>query len=130
MPSGLDASQYKDYILKLLFMKNVLDKCVRSEDVTNITVPPGGSSTDMVALTKTQEIHDGINKIICKLADDNRHLFEGVVDQADLNDEKNLGEWTCSSTSRASSVPSRSRGCCANRTDSGDLLSNAPAIGR
>ena len=91
---GMDASQYKDYILTLLFMKYVSDKYAGSDDFADITVPPGGSFADMVALKGTKEIGDGINKVIGRLADANdanRHLLKGVIDQADFNDESKLG---------------------------------------
>ena len=91
---GMDASQYKDYILTLLFMKYVSDKYAGSDDFADITLPPGGSFADMVALKGTKEIGDGINKVIGRLADANdanRHLLKGVIDQADFNDESKLG---------------------------------------
>ena len=92
---GMDASQYKDYILTLLFMKYVSDKYAGSDDFADITVPPGGSFADMVALKGTKEIGDGINKVIGRLAEAdevNRHLLKGVIDQADFNDESKLGK--------------------------------------
>ena len=45
---GMDASQYKDYVLTLLFMKYVSDKYAGSDDFADITVPPGGGFDDMV----------------------------------------------------------------------------------
>ena len=89
---GMDASQYKDYILTLLFMKYVSDKYAGDDDFADITVPPGGSFADMVALKGTKEIGDGINKVIGKLADANDFLLKGVIDQADFNDETKLGK--------------------------------------
>ena len=88
---GMDASQYKDYVLTLLFMKYVSDKYAGSGDFADITVPPGGSFADMVALKGTKEIGDGINKVIGRLADANDYLLKGVIDQADFNDESRLG---------------------------------------
>ena len=88
---GMDASQYKDYVLTLLFMKYVSDKYAGSDDFADIKVPPGGSFADMVALKGTKEIGDGINKVIGKLADANDYLLKGVIDQADFNDESKLG---------------------------------------
>ena len=88
----MDASQYKDYVLTLLFMKYVSDKYAGSDDFADITVPPGGSFADMVALKGTKEIGEGIYKIICKLADANDYLLKGVIDQADFNDESKLGK--------------------------------------
>jgi len=85
---GMDASQYKDYVLTLLFMKYVSDKAASSKG-SLIDVPKGASFADMVALKGDKEIGDRINKIIRKLADAND--LKGVIDQADFNDEGKLG---------------------------------------
>jgi type I restriction enzyme M protein len=84
---GMDPSQYKDYILTLLFMKYVSDKSGKAGGL--IDVPEGGSFADMVALKGDKEIGDKINKIIGRLADKND--LKGVIDQADFNDEGKLG---------------------------------------
>ena len=60
---GMDASQYKDYILTLLFMKYVTDK-YKGVKYPDITVPDGGSFDDMVALKGTSNIGEGIDTII------------------------------------------------------------------
>lgn len=86
---GMDASQYKDYILTLLFVKYVSDK-QKSDKQSLIDVPPGGSFDDMVALKGDKEIGDKINKIIGKLAEANG--LEKVIDLADFNDEEKLGK--------------------------------------
>jgi type I restriction enzyme M protein len=67
---GMDASQYKDYVLTLLFMKYVSDKYANTPDEI-IEIPDGGSFTDMVKLKGDKEIGDKINKIISKLAEAN-----------------------------------------------------------
>src|ERR1700752_4869824 len=67
---GMDASQYKDYILTLLFVKYVSDKAKASKQ-SMIDVPAGASFEDMVALKGDKEIGDKINKIIAKLAEAN-----------------------------------------------------------
>lgn len=85
---GMDASQYKDYVLTLLFMKYVSDKYAGKPDAI-IEVPKGGSFADMVKLKGDKEIGDKINKIIGKLAEANG--LKGVIDQADFNDETKLG---------------------------------------
>jgi type I restriction enzyme M protein len=85
---GMDASQYKDYILTLLFVKYVSDKANTDKD-SLIDVPPGGSFDDMIALKGDKEIGDKINKIIAKLAEAND--LQKVIDQADFNDEEKLG---------------------------------------
>lgn len=81
---SMDASQYKDYILTLLFMKYVSDK----KD-SLIEVPEGGGFADMVALKGDKEIGDKLNKIIGRLAEANG--LKNVIDQADFNDETKLG---------------------------------------
>ena len=86
---GMDASQYKDYILTLLFVKYVSDKQKADPD-SLIDVPTGGSFDDMVALKGDKEIGDKINKIIAKLAEANG--LQRVIDQADFNDEEKLGK--------------------------------------
>ena len=63
---GMDASQYKDYILTLLFMKYVSDKAEKNPYEV-IQVPEGGSFADMVKLRGNAEIGDKINKIIAKI---------------------------------------------------------------
>jgi type I restriction enzyme M protein len=85
---GMDASQYKDYVLVLLFMKYVSDKYAGQEG--GLDVPRGGSFTDMVALKGDKEIGDKMNKIISKLAEAND--LKGVIDVADFNNEDKLGK--------------------------------------
>ena len=85
---GMDASQYKDYILTLLFMKYISDKYAGDPGAL-IDVPEGGGFADMVALKGTIEIGDKINKTISEFARVND--LKGVVDQADFNDENKLG---------------------------------------
>ncbi|SRR6266487_2628359 len=85
---GMDASQYKDYILVLLFVKYVSDK-YSGQPRALIEVPEGESFTDMVALKGDKEIGDKMNKIIAKLAEANE--LKGVIDVADFNDANKLG---------------------------------------
>jgi type I restriction enzyme M protein len=85
---GMDASQYKDYILTLLFVKYVSDKA-KTDRSSLIDVPAGGSFDDMIVLKGDKEIGDKINKIIARLAEAND--LQKVIDQADFNDEEKLG---------------------------------------
>lgn len=85
---GMDASQYKDYVLTLLFMKYVSDKYAGKPSAL-IEVPQGGGFADMIALKGDKEIGEKINKIISKLAEAND--LKDVIDQADFNDEGKLG---------------------------------------
>ena len=63
---GMDASQYKDYVLTLLFMKYVSDKHVGDPNAL-IEVPAGGGFADVANLKGDKEIGDRINKIIARL---------------------------------------------------------------
>ncbi len=84
---GMDASQYKDYVLVLLFIKYVSDKYA-SQPFAPITIPPGASFKDMVALKGTPNIGDDINKkIIGPLANANQ-----LSDFPDFNDATKLGD--------------------------------------
>jgi len=85
---GMDASQYKDYILTMLFVKYVSDKA-KSDPDSLIDVPEGGSFGDMLAAKGDKEIGDKFNKIIGKLAEAND--LRNVIDQADFNDAEKLG---------------------------------------
>jgi type I restriction enzyme M protein len=83
---GMDASQYKDYVLVLLFIKYVSDKYA-GQPYAPITIPPGASFKDMVALKGKPDIGDQINKkIIAPLASANK-----LSDFPDFNDAARLG---------------------------------------
>ena len=83
---GMDASQYKDYVLVLLFIKYVSDKYAHLP-YAPITVPTGAGFNDMVALKGKPDIGDQINKkIIAPLANANR-----LSDFPDFNDATKLG---------------------------------------
>src|SRR5436305_1471598 len=86
---GMDASQYKDYVLVLLFVKYVSDKAASLKSY-DIEVPKGGSFADMVALKGDKEVGDKMNKIVAKLAE--RNDLKGVIDVADFNDADKLGK--------------------------------------
>ncbi len=85
---GMDASQYKDYILTLLFVKYVTDR-FKGERYADISVPDGGSFDDIVKLKGDKNIGEGIDKVIAKLAEANE--LQGVIDNAHFNDDKKLG---------------------------------------
>lgn len=89
---GMDATQYKDYVLFMLFIKYVSDKYADSDDFAPpITIPPGSSFKDMVALTGKPDIGDKINtQIIQPLIDANSRLARS--DFPDFNDPNKLGE--------------------------------------
>ncbi len=84
---GMDASQYKDYVLTLLFMKYVSD--LADDPDSLLDVPEGGGFADMLAAIGQKDIGDRINKIIARFAEAND--LKGVIDEADFNDEGKLG---------------------------------------
>lgn len=86
----MDASQYKDYILTLLFVKYVTDK-FKGVKYADITVPEGGSFDDLLALKGNKNIGEGIDKVIAKLAEAGNNNLRGVIDNAHFNDEAKLG---------------------------------------
>jgi type I restriction enzyme M protein len=89
---GMDASQYKDYVLFLLFIKYISDKYGNSNDFAPpVTIPPGASFTDMIALKGKSDIGDKINtQIIQPLIDANARLARS--DFPNFNDPEKLGE--------------------------------------
>ena len=86
---GMDPSQYKDYILVLLFVKYVSDKYAGDPDAI-IEIPEGGSFKDMQALKGNKDIGNQINIIIGVLA--NANDLKGVIDVADFADDDKLGK--------------------------------------
>jgi type I restriction enzyme M protein len=89
---GMDASQYKDYVLFMLFIKYISDKYGNSDDFAPpVTIPKGASFTDMIALKGKPDIGDKINtQIIQPLIDANARLARS--DFPDFNDPNKLGE--------------------------------------
>jgi type I restriction system adenine methylase HsdM len=86
---GMDASQYKDYVLVLLFLKYISDKYA-GNPFAAIKVPAGSSFADMVKLKGKTDIGDQINKaIIAPLATANAQLSQS--DFPDFNDPSKLG---------------------------------------
>jgi len=89
---GMDASQYKDYVLFMLFIKYISDKYGNSDDFAPpVVIPPGASFKDMVALKGKADIGDKINtQVIQKLIESNTKLARS--DFPDFNDPNKLGE--------------------------------------
>ncbi|WRA75120.1 type I restriction-modification system subunit M [Helicobacter pylori] len=86
---GMDASEYKNYVLNLLFLKYISDKAKNNMD-SEIEVPQGCFYEDILALEGDKEIGDKLNKIIAKIAE--RNDLKGVIDSVDFNDNTKLGE--------------------------------------
>jgi len=87
---GMDASQYKNYILTLLFVKYVSDKYAKQKRAP-IVIPDGGSFADMVAKKGKKDVGDQLNKIIGKLASENDMAWLSSPDN-DFNNEERLGK--------------------------------------
>jgi type I restriction enzyme M protein len=89
---GMDAGQYKDYVLFMLFIKYISDKYGSSKDFTPpVTIPKGASFTDMVALKGKSDIGERINtQVIQPLIEANTRLARS--DFPDFNDPNKLGE--------------------------------------
>ena len=86
---GMDASQYKDYVLVMLFIKYISDKYT-GQPYAPIKIRAGASFKDMVGLKGKPEIGDLINKkIIGPLVEDNQQLSRS--DFPDFNDAVKLG---------------------------------------
>ena len=88
---GMDSSQYKDYILTLLFVKYVTDK-FKGVEYADISVPEGGSFDDLIAVKNNPNIGEEMDKIIAKLAEDGNNNLTGVITNARFNDESKLGK--------------------------------------
>ncbi|MBL0209243.1 MAG: type I restriction-modification system subunit M, partial [Propionivibrio sp.] len=120
---GMDASQYKDYVLVLLFVKYVSDKYA-GVPYAPITIPEGASFKDMVALKGKPDIGDQINKkIIGPLANANK-----LSDMPDFNDPGKLGsgqEIVERLTNLISIFENKSLDFSKNRADGDDILGDA-----
>ncbi len=85
---GMDASQYKDYVLTMLFVKYISDK-YKNQPFGAITIPDGASFDDMVAMVgTTNELGDDINKKILNPIKEANDLN----DFPDFNDDTKLGK--------------------------------------
>ncbi len=120
---GMDASQYKDYVLVLLFVKYVSDRYA-GQPYAPITIPPGASFADMVALKGKSDIGDQINKkILGPLAQANQ-----LSDMPDFNDPNKLGsgqEMVERLSNLIAIFESPALDFSKNRADGDDLLGDA-----
>ena len=120
---GMDASQYKDYILVLLFIKYVSDKYA-GMPYAPITIPAGASFKDMAALKGKPDIGDQINKkIVAPLINANK-----LSDLPDFNDAAKLGtgkEMVDRLTSLIAIFENPALDFSKNRADGDDILGDA-----
>jgi len=85
---SMDASQYKDYVLTMLFVKYVSDKA-KADPFALIEVPEDASFDYLISLKGKSDVGDKVNVAIRKLADANG--LQGVVNNADFDDPTKLG---------------------------------------
>src|SRR5512138_3642680 len=120
---GMDASQYKDYVLVLLFIKYISDKYA-GVPYAPITVPKGASFKDMVALKGKSDIGDQINKkIIAPLASANK-----LSDFPDFDDPTKLGsgkEMVDRLTNLIAIFENKALDFSKNRAEGDDILGDA-----
>lgn len=120
---GMDASQYKDYVLVMLFIKYVSDKYA-GVPFAPVTVPAGASFADMVALKGRSDIGDQINKrIVGPLAAANN-----LADVPDFNDANKLGsgkEMVDRLTNLIAIFENPALDFSQNRADGDDILGDA-----
>ncbi len=120
---GMDASQYKDYVLVLLFIKYVSDKYA-GQPYAPITIPPGASFQGMIALKGKADIGDQINKkIVEPLATANQ-----LSDMPDFNDATKLGsgkEMVDRLTNLIAIFENPALDFSKNRADGDDILGDA-----
>ena len=125
---GMDASQYKDYVLFLLFIKYITDKYGNSSDFAPpVTIPKGASFKDMLDLRGKSDIGDKINtQVIAPLVNANARLARS--DFPDFNDSNKLGEGQAKADRLTNLVNIFARpqvDFLQNRSDPDDILSNA-----
>lgn len=88
---GMDASQYKDYVLTFLFLKYVSDKYLKSPNKAMIQVPQGCTFPDIVKLKGNKEIGEKLNMVLDGIAKENELPWLANKDN-DFNDEDRLGK--------------------------------------
>ena len=107
---AIDPSQYKDYILVMLFLKYLSD--LHKETLQGYTTRYGGNADriqramarerfvlpeesafdHLYAQRKQSDIGERINKALAAIEDANKVKLEGVFRNIDFNSESNLGE--------------------------------------
>lgn len=85
---SMEPSQYKDYVLVLLFVKYVSDKYANIDGL--IKIPVGGGFKDMQAMKGQKDIGEKIDVAISSLAKENDLV--NVIDVISFQDEEKLGK--------------------------------------
>lgn len=121
---GMDASQYKDYVLFFLFIKYVSDK-YSGQPYAPITIPAGASFKDMVALKGKSDIGDQINKrVLGPIGKENKIEFGDL----DFNSADKLGsgkEMVDRLTNLIAIFENKALDFSKNRAEGDDILGDA-----
>lgn len=86
---SMDASQYKNYVLTMLFLKYISDR-VKSDSALYFDLPEGCSFDDIVALKNKPNIGEEIQKRLHAIARANPNL-DRIINEADFDDSTKLG---------------------------------------
>lgn len=87
---GMDASQYKDYVLTFLFLKYVSDKYL-NDSKAMVVVPDGCTFPDIIKLKGDKEVGEKLNIVLDGIAKENELPWLANKDN-DFNDEDRLGK--------------------------------------
>lgn len=88
---GMDASQYKDYVLVVLFIKYISDRAKNGDGDLYIDLPKGCTFDDLVALKGKSDIGEKMNVILARIGEANEQLADTITN-ADFADEQKLGK--------------------------------------
>lgn len=88
---GMDASQYKDYVLVVLFIKYISDRAKNGDADLYIDLPNGCSFDDLVSLKGKPDIGERMNVILARIGEANEQLADTITN-ADFADEQKLGK--------------------------------------
>ncbi len=86
---SMDASEYKNYVLTMLFLKYISDK-VKTDSDMFFDLPEGCSFSDIVNLKNKSNIGEEIMKILHKIEYANPNL-SGILTKFDFDDTSKLG---------------------------------------
>ena len=86
---SMDASQYKNYVLTILFLKYISDKVKTCDDLF-FDLPEGCSFDDIVELKNKANIGEEIQKKLHAIAKANPQL-DHIINEADFDDSSKLG---------------------------------------
>ena len=87
----MDASQYKDYVLVVLFIKYISDRAKNGDADLYIDLPQGCAFDDLVALKGKPDIGERMNVILARIGEANEQLADTITN-ADFADEQKLGK--------------------------------------